>query len=136
MGITARNSYVLTRSYRSTHEIIDVALDTIRDSQSLLADLKNAGDSLVEPETGEVEPRHGPLPVLFAFESPEKEHAGLANEILSLIRRGHLPKEIVKVVLSGCVESFGLDSQRFNYGRPPVCHGWIDSLVEQHSPSE
>jgi superfamily I DNA/RNA helicase len=86
---------VLTRSYRSTHEIIDVALETIRDSQSLLADLKNAGDSLVEPEAGEVEPRHGPLPVLLSFESPEKEHTGLAGEILSLLQRGYLPKQIV-----------------------------------------
>ncbi len=95
MGITARNSYVLTRSYRSTHEIIDVALETIRDSQSLLTDLQNAGDSLVEPENDEAEPRHGPLPVLLSFESPEKEQAGLAGEILSLLQRGYLPKEIV-----------------------------------------
>ncbi|GAB4431176.1 MAG: hypothetical protein Kow0031_12270 [Anaerolineae bacterium] len=33
--------------------------------------------------------------MLLSFESPEKEQAGLVGEILSLLQRGFLPKEIV-----------------------------------------
>ncbi len=95
MGINAKNSYVMNRSYRSTREIIDVALETIRDSQSLLTDLEAAGDSLVEPEHEHNEHRHGPLPVLLSFETPEKEYAGIAGEIKSLLQRGYRPNNIV-----------------------------------------
>lgn len=95
LGITAQNSYVLRRSYRSTREIIDVALEAIRDSQTLAAELQSAGDGLLEPEQSYDEFRHGPLPVLLAFESPEREYAGIAGEILSLLQQGYLPKDIV-----------------------------------------
>lgn len=95
LGITAQNSYVLKRSYRSTQEIIDVALDAIRDSQSLASELRSAGDSLLEPERDYAEFRHGPLPVLLAFESSAQEYAGLANEVMSLLQQGYLAKDIV-----------------------------------------
>jgi len=95
LGITAQNSYVLRRSYRSTREIIDVALEAIRDSQTLMDDLTRAGDTIVEPEKEYAEFRHGPLPVLLSFESPEQEYAGVAGEILSLLQQGYLPKDIV-----------------------------------------
>ncbi|MCB0209151.1 MAG: NERD domain-containing protein [Anaerolineae bacterium] len=95
LGITAQNSYVLQRSYRSTREIIDVALEAIRDSQTLAADLKSAGDGLLEPEQNYDEFRHGPLPILLSFASPEQEATGIAGEILSLLQQGYLPKDIV-----------------------------------------
>lgn len=95
LGITSQNSYVLRRSYRSTREIIDVALEVIRDSQTLIAELESAGDIIVEPEKEYVEFRHGPLPVLLSFESPEQEYAGVAGEVLSLLQQGYLPKDIV-----------------------------------------
>ncbi len=94
LGITSQNSHVLRRSYRSTREIIDVALEVIRGSPTLIAELRDAGDSLVEPDKEYAEFRHGPLPVLLAFESPEKEYAGVAEEILSLLEQGCLPKDI------------------------------------------
>ncbi|MCB0197880.1 MAG: ATP-binding domain-containing protein, partial [Anaerolineae bacterium] len=90
-----QNSFVLRRSYRSTREIIDVALEAIRDSQTLAADLKSAGDSLLEPEQNYNEFRHGPLPVLLSFTSPELEATAIAGEVLSLLQQGYLPKDIV-----------------------------------------
>jgi len=95
LGVTSRNSYVLKRSYRNTREIIDVALEVIRDSQTLIAELESAGDSIVEPEKEYARFRHGPLPVLLSFESPEQEYTGVAGEILSLLQQGYLPKDMV-----------------------------------------
>ncbi|MBE9514107.1 MAG: protein kinase [Chloroflexi bacterium] len=94
LGITSQNSHVLRRSYRSTREIIDVALEVIRDSPTLIAELRDAGDSLVEPDKEYAEFRHGALPVLLTFESPEKEYAGVAEEVLSLRKQGYLLKDI------------------------------------------
>ncbi len=95
LGVTSQNSYVLKRSYRSTREIIDVALEVIRDSQTLVTELEDAGDSMVEPEK-EYEPfRHGPLPVLLSFKSPEQEYAEVAEQIHALLQQGYLPKDIV-----------------------------------------
>jgi superfamily I DNA/RNA helicase len=59
-----------------------------------LADLKSAGDSLVEPDQAYAEFQHGPLPILLSFESPEKEYAGLSREVMSLLQQGYLPKDI------------------------------------------
>jgi superfamily I DNA/RNA helicase len=95
LGITSQNSHVLNHSYRSTREIIDVALEAIRDSQTLVAELESAGDSLVEPEKDYDRFRHGPLPVLLSFDSPEQEYAGVAGQILSLLQQGYMPKDIV-----------------------------------------
>jgi len=95
LGITARNSFILQKSYRSTQEILDVALDTIRDSQSLIEELRSAGDSLLEPDRAYAEFRHGPLPVLLSFDSPEKEYAGVANQIRTLLQQGFQPHDIV-----------------------------------------
>ncbi len=95
LSVTSQNSYVLRRSYRSTREIVDVALEVIRDSQTLMAELESTGDSLVEPEKEYAECRHGPLPMLLSFESPEKEYAQVAGEIMSLLQQGYLPQEIV-----------------------------------------
>lgn len=95
LGITAQNSFILRQSYRSTHEIIDVALEAIRDSRTLLEDLQAAGDSLIEPERNHREARHGPLPILLTFEAADKEYEGIATEISGLLRQGYLPKDIV-----------------------------------------
>ncbi|MCB0153853.1 MAG: ATP-dependent helicase, partial [Anaerolineae bacterium] len=94
IGITAQNSYVLKRSYRSTREIIEVALEAIRTSQTLLEELRSAGDGLVEPERSEPDDPHGPLPVLLAFESPDQEQTGVTGQILSLLQQGYLPQQI------------------------------------------
>jgi hypothetical protein len=94
LGITSRNSYVLRRSYRSTREIIDLALEVIRDSQTLMDELEGAGDTIVEPEKEYAKFRHGPLPMLLSFESPEQEYVRVAGEILSLLQQGYLPKDI------------------------------------------
>jgi superfamily I DNA/RNA helicase len=94
LGITAKNSFILKRSYRSTKEIIEVALEAIRDSQTLIDDLKSAGDSLVEPDREFSEFRHGPLPVLLPFRSSEQEYAGVAQEVRSLLQQGYLPQDI------------------------------------------
>lgn len=94
LGITSQNSHVLRRSYRSTREVIDVALEIIRDSQTLVAELESAGDSMVEPEKDYKRFRHGPLPVLLSFKSSEEEYAGVAGQVLSLIQQGYLPKDI------------------------------------------
>lgn len=95
LGITAKNSFILRRSYRSTREIVEVALEAIRNSQTLVEELKSAGDSMVEPDREYDEFRHGPLPVLLAFDSPAKEYQGIATEIMSLLQQGYLPKDIV-----------------------------------------
>jgi hypothetical protein len=94
LGITSRSSYVLRRSYRSTREIIDLALEVIRDSQTLMDELESAGDTIVEPEKEYAKFRHGPLPMLLSFESPEQEYVRVAGEILSLLQQGYLPKDI------------------------------------------
>lgn len=94
LGITPRNSHVLKRSYRSTREIIEVALEVIRESPTLAAELESAGDSIVEPEKEYSRFRHGPLPVLLSFESPEQEYAGVSREIRSLLQQGYLPKDV------------------------------------------
>ncbi len=94
LAITSQNSFVLKRSYRSTREIIDVALEVIRDSPTLAAELQNSGDGIVEPDDMYTKFRHGPVPVLFSFGSPEKEYEGIAGEILSLLQQGYLPKDI------------------------------------------
>ncbi|GIK39562.1 MAG: DNA helicase [Chloroflexota bacterium] len=95
LGITSQNSYILRRSYRSTREIVEVALEAIRNSQTLIEELQSAGDTLVEPDGGYNEFRHGPLPVLLSFESPDKEYSGIAAQILSLLQQGYLPKDMV-----------------------------------------
>lgn len=97
LGLTifAQNSYILKRSYRSTREIIDVALEVIRDSQTLLADMEQAGDSLLEPEPHHADVRHGPLPVLLTFKSPENEYAAIAGEIRSILQQGYLAQDII-----------------------------------------
>lgn len=94
LGITARDSFTLTRSYRSTRQIVDVALEVIRDSQTLLRELTDSGDKLVEPDERYAEFRSGPMPVLLSFESPEKEYAEVAREIVSLLRQGYQPSQI------------------------------------------
>ncbi len=95
LGITSQNSYVLKHSYRNTREIINVALDVIQDSQTLLTELKSAGDGIVEAETVNDLSRHGPLPILFASKSSEEEYKKIAKEILLLIQRGYSPNNIV-----------------------------------------
>jgi superfamily I DNA/RNA helicase len=95
LGITPRNSHVLRRSYRSTREIIEVAMEVIRDSPTITAELESAGDGIVEPEKEYTRFRHGPLPVLLSFESPEQEYKGVGQEISSLLQQGYLPKNIV-----------------------------------------
>lgn len=94
LGITSHNSYLLKRSYRSSREIIDLAMEVIRESPTLVAELESAGDSIIEPEKEYAQFRHGPLPVLQSFESPEREYAAVAGEILSLLQQGYLPKDI------------------------------------------
>ncbi len=94
LGITAQNSYILRHSYRSTREIIEVALEVIRDSKTLVTELEDAGDSMVEPDKDYAEFRHGPIPMLFSFESLEQECNSIAGEILSLLQQGYLPKDI------------------------------------------
>lgn len=95
LGITAQNSYVLKQSYRSTREIVEIALEAIRNSQTLIDELKSAGDGIVEPDRDYAKFRHGPLPVLLSFESPEKEYRGVTAQILSLLQQGYLAKDIV-----------------------------------------
>ena len=95
LGITSHNSFILRRSYRSTREIVEVALEAIRNSQTLIEELRSAGDTLVEPDGGYHEFRHGPLPVLLSFESPDKEYGGIAAQVLSLLQQGYLPKDMV-----------------------------------------
>ena len=94
LAVTAHNSYVLTRCYRSTREIVDFALDLVRDSPTIVEELRSAGDGIVEPEQTNGEFRHGPLPVLLSFDTPEKEYEGIANEIRSLFQQGFLPRDI------------------------------------------
>lgn len=94
LSITSKNSHILRRSYRSTREIIDVALEVIQNSPTLMTELRDAGDTLIEPEKEYAEFRHGPLPVLRAFESPEEEYGWITNEILSLRKQGYLLKDI------------------------------------------
>jgi len=94
LGITARDSFILTRSYRSTRQIVEVALDVIRDSSTLLQNLSDSGDKLVEPDARYAEFRSGPMPVLLSFASPEKEYGEIAREITSLLRQGYQPNQI------------------------------------------
>ena len=95
LGIRSQNSYVLKHTYRNTYEIINVALDVIQDSPTLLTELKSAGDGIVETETVNDLSRHGPLPIFFASNSPEEEFKKIAKEILLLSQRGYSLNNIV-----------------------------------------
>ncbi len=92
--ITAQNSHILRRSYRSTREIIEVALDVIQNSPELMTELEDAGDAFMDTEDDYVEFRHGPLPVLRAFESSMEEYDWIADEILSLSKEEYSLKDI------------------------------------------
>jgi hypothetical protein len=95
LELNAQNSYILRRSYRSTREIIDLALEVVRDSQTLRAEMERTGEPLVEPERDHAEARFGPLPVLLGFKSAAGEAAGIAGEILSLLQQGYVAQDIV-----------------------------------------
>lgn len=95
MGITAQNSFVLTRSYRSTREIVETALEVVCDSQTLIQDLQTSGDGLVEPDRSYTGFQHGPPPVLLSFQSPEQEYGHIAKEIAALLEQGFSPDNIV-----------------------------------------
>jgi len=95
LGISAKNSHILTHSYRSTREILEVAIETIRDSKTLVEELRNTGDGLIEPDKVGNDIPHGPIPYLLNFSSPEEEYEGIAKEIASLLEQGYAPKDIV-----------------------------------------
>jgi superfamily I DNA/RNA helicase len=88
---TSQNTTILTKGYRNTHEILDVAIEVVRNSQNIVNDLKDSGDIIAEPDA---ELKHGPLPFLMAFEDGQREYSAVAHEILQLLNRGYLPQQI------------------------------------------
>ncbi len=95
LAINPRNSYVLKHSYRNTSEIINVALEVIQNSQTLVTELKESGDSVIEAETVSDLSRHGPLPVLLGCNTPQQEHEKIAKQILELQKQGFLISNMV-----------------------------------------
>jgi superfamily I DNA/RNA helicase len=93
IGIAANknNTTILRKSYRSTHEILNAAIEVIRHSQTLIGELSDNGDSLIEPEKSL---RHGPLPILMSFENQRNETDAISKEILKLLQQGYLPQQI------------------------------------------
>jgi superfamily I DNA/RNA helicase len=96
LGIDIRGSRsrVLTRSYRSTYEILKAAYQVIRDGD-IRRELETWGEEVIEPEMVTERMPHGPLPVLLRFTDPAREYAHLATEIQRLLGSGYQPGDIL-----------------------------------------
>ncbi len=92
IGIGAHNSHVLTHSYRNTYEIIEAALQVIKESPAITQELADAGDYLPEKQASELS--HGPSPFILPFKDRNVEYKTVAQEIQKLLRNGYRPQDI------------------------------------------
>lgn len=93
IAASAQNTTILTKSYRNTHEILDAAIELIKESQTLIDDIAESGESVAEHENNNVL-RHGPLPIMMAFTDKRTEYVAIAYEIQNLIKQGYQPEQI------------------------------------------